>query len=297
MWASSLNHRPRWLHIARIFDMLVTVRWPAGPRRSARTHSWSRMLVAAAKCGDPMQWSIVKKKNQFSLRNYAQLKSLSCTSISLDSLDTWTSLDTFSRRVACAQKCLRLQFWAFFNTSLWRARTVGPVFPAVLFPVTFLDFLCTDRQESARKSHRACWSSEVFLGFVSPKAKLVCSHKTIHDETVKSDQKTLCTCHRISGYEPAWPSNTHQYRHHIIVTVCILHRVPWKQSTTLCCLPGCQTAVMQYGESFSFNLIKRGEVIWSKDFELIIATSGRYVIHDQLKWRSSEERVSLFDGR
>ena len=54
-------------------------------------------------------------------------------------VDMWTSLDTFSRRAACAQKCLRLQFWAFFNTIQWRARTVGPVFSAVLFPV-FLVF-------------------------------------------------------------------------------------------------------------------------------------------------------------
>ena len=114
--------------------------------------------------------------------------------------DMWTSLDTFSFRAACAQKCLRQQFWAFFYTSLWRARTVGPVFPAVLFPVAFLDFLCTDRQVSSRKRDRACWSSEFYLGFVSTKEKLVCSYKTIHGEKVKSDQKTLCTCHRISGY-------------------------------------------------------------------------------------------------
>ena len=59
--------------------------------------------------------------------------------------DMWTSLDTFSWKAACAQKCLRQPFWAFFYTSLWRARTVGPVFPALLFPVAFLDFLCTNR--------------------------------------------------------------------------------------------------------------------------------------------------------
>ena len=69
-----------------------------------------------------------------------------------------------------------------------------------LFPVAFLDFLCTDRQVSSRKRDRACWSSELYLGFVSTKEKLVCSYKTIHGEKVKSDQKTLCTCHRISGY-------------------------------------------------------------------------------------------------
>ena len=114
--------------------------------------------------------------------------------------DMWTSLDTFSWKAVCAQKCLRQQFWAFFYTSLWRARTVGPVFPAVLFPVAFLDFLCTDRQVSSRKRDRACWSSELYLGFVSAKEKLVCSYKTIHGEKVKSEQKTLCTCHRISGY-------------------------------------------------------------------------------------------------
>ena len=115
--------------------------------------------------------------------------------------DMWTSLDTFSFRAACAQKCLRQQFWAFFYTSLWQARTVGPVFPAVLFPVAFLDFLCTDRQVYVQeKKDRACWSSELYLGFVSTKEKLVYSYKTIHGEKVKSDQKTLCTCHRISGY-------------------------------------------------------------------------------------------------
>ena len=116
--------------------------------------------------------------------------------------DMWTSLDTFSWKAACAQKCLRQQCWEYFYTSLWRARTVGPVFPAVLFPVAFLDFLCTDRQVSSRKRDRACWSSELYLGFVSTKEKLVCSYKTIHGEKVKSDQKTLCTCHRISGYAP-----------------------------------------------------------------------------------------------
>ena len=114
--------------------------------------------------------------------------------------DMWTSLDTFSWKAACAQKCLRHQFWAFFYTSLWRARTVRPVFPAVLFPVAFLDFLCTDRQVSPRKRDRACWSSQLYLGFVSTKEKLVCSCKTIHAEKVKSDQKTLCTCHCISGH-------------------------------------------------------------------------------------------------
>ena len=70
----------------------------------------------------------------------------------------------------------------------------------MLFPVAFLDFLCTDRQVSSRKRDRACWSSEVYLGFVSTKEKLFCSYKTIHGENVKSPQKTLCTCHRISGY-------------------------------------------------------------------------------------------------
>ena len=39
----------------------MTVCGPAGPR--TRTHGWSRTLVAAALCGDPMQWSIVKKKS------------------------------------------------------------------------------------------------------------------------------------------------------------------------------------------------------------------------------------------
>ena len=33
---------------------------------------------------------------------------------------------------------------------------VEPVFPAVLFPVAFLDFLCTARQVSSRKRDRAC---------------------------------------------------------------------------------------------------------------------------------------------
>ena len=115
--------------------------------------------------------------------------------------DMWTSLDTLSFRAACVQKCLWQQFWAFFYTSLWRARTVGPVFPAVLFPVAFLDFVCTDRQVSSRKRDRACWSSELYVGFVSTKEKLVCSYKTIHGEKVKNDQKTLCRCHRISGYD------------------------------------------------------------------------------------------------
>ena len=58
-----------------------------------------------------------------------------------------------------------------------------------------------DRQVSSRKRDRACWSSQLYLGFVSTKEKLVCSYKTIHGEKVKSDQKTLCTCHRISGYD------------------------------------------------------------------------------------------------
>ena len=65
--------------------------------------------------------------------------------------DMWTSLDNFSWKADCGQKCLWQQFWAFFYTSLWRARTVGPVLPALLFPVAFLDFLCSDRQISSRK--------------------------------------------------------------------------------------------------------------------------------------------------
>ena len=73
-------------------------------------------------------------------------------------------------------------------------------FPHGVVPRRFLDFLCTDRQVSSRKRDRACWSSQLYLGFVSTKEKLVCSYKTIHGEKVKSDQKTLCTCHRISGY-------------------------------------------------------------------------------------------------
>ena len=70
----------------------------------------------------------------------------------------------------------------------------------MLFPVAFLDSLGTDRQVSSRKRERACWSSQLYLGFVSAKEKLVCSYKTIHGEKVKSDQKPLCTCHHISGY-------------------------------------------------------------------------------------------------
>ena len=80
------------------------------------------------------------------------------------------------------------------------ACTAGTVFPAVLFPVTLLDFLCTDREVISGKSHRACWSLQLYLGFVSTKEKLVCSYKTIHGEKVKSFQKTLYTCHYISGY-------------------------------------------------------------------------------------------------
>ena len=49
----------------------------------------------------------------------------------------------------------------FFYTSLERARTVEPVFHAVLFPVAFMDFLCTDRQVSSRKRDRACWISQL----------------------------------------------------------------------------------------------------------------------------------------
>ena len=54
--------------------------------------------------------------------------------------DMWTSLDTVSWKAACAQKCLRQQFWAFFYTSLWRARAVGPVFPRGVVPRRFLRF-------------------------------------------------------------------------------------------------------------------------------------------------------------
>ena len=113
-------------------------------------------------------------------------------------VDMWTSLDTFSWRQAWAQKCLRQEFWACFFTRLWRARTVGPLFPAVLFPVTFLDFLCTDRQVTSRKSHPACWSSQLYSGFVSTKKNW--SAHTKRSTKVKSDQKMLCMCHRISSY-------------------------------------------------------------------------------------------------
>ena len=50
----------------------------------------------------------------------------------------------------------------FFYPRLWRARAVGWVYPGVFFPITFLDFLCTDRQVSSRKSHWACWLTTLF---------------------------------------------------------------------------------------------------------------------------------------
>ena len=67
-------------------------------------------------------------------------------------------------------------------------------------PRRFLGFSLYWSTGKFKKRDRACWSSELYLGFVSAKEKLVCSYKMIHGEKVKSEQKTLCTCHRISGY-------------------------------------------------------------------------------------------------
>ena len=53
----------------------------------------------------------------------------------------------------------------------------------VLFPVTLLDFLCTDRQVSSKKSSSLLELTSSF-GFVSTKEKLVCSCKSIHHEKV-----------------------------------------------------------------------------------------------------------------
>ena len=54
--------------------------------------------------------------------------------------DMWTSLDTFSFRAACAQKCLRQQFWAFFYTSLWRGPQCRTGFSRGVVTRRFLGF-------------------------------------------------------------------------------------------------------------------------------------------------------------
>ena len=122
--------------------------------------------------------------------------------------DMWTSLDTFSFRAACAQKCLWLQFWAFFYTSLWLARTVWPVFPAVLLPFFFFDFLCTDRQVSARKSHRACCTAILACIHVNgPDGRLIQPRITIHVTFARfsqcSDDGVLCITLKLAWIE--WP--------------------------------------------------------------------------------------------
>ena len=113
--------------------------------------------------------------------------------------DMWNLTGYLQLKSGLCSKMLPTAILSIFLHKPMAVRTVGPDFPAVFFPVDFLDFLCTDQQVSSRKRDRACWSSELYLGFISTKEKLVCSYKTIHREKVKSDQKTLCTCHRISG--------------------------------------------------------------------------------------------------
>ena len=112
----------------------------------------------------------------------------------------WTSLDAFSRRAACAQMPPTAILSIFLHKPM-----AGPHcrtgFPRGEVPRHFLGFSLYRSTGKCKKSYRACWSSELYLGFFSAKEKLVCSYKTIHDEKVKSDQKTLCTCHRISGYD------------------------------------------------------------------------------------------------
>ena len=91
---------------------------------------------------------------------------------------------------------------SIFLRKLWRARTVGPVFPAVLLPVFFLNFFVQIDVPTGKckKKSSSLLELRTWLRFRLYKEKLVCSYKTIHDEKAKSDQKTLCTCHLISGY-------------------------------------------------------------------------------------------------
>ena len=74
--------------------------------------------------------------------------------------------------------------------------------PAVLFPRRFLGFSLYWSTGKFKKKRSSLLELTTLFGFRLYKRKIgrVCSNKTIHGEKVKSDQKTLCTCHRISGY-------------------------------------------------------------------------------------------------
>ena len=77
-----------------------------------------RGLIAAAWYQDPMQWSNAKEKSQFSLRNYPQLESISCTSISFDSLPTLLRMTSFYVCLSILTLSLSLSFSLSLSLSL-----------------------------------------------------------------------------------------------------------------------------------------------------------------------------------
>ena len=60
--------------------------------------------------------------------------------------DMWTSLDTFSWKAACAQKCLRQQFWAFSTQAYGGPALLDRFPPRCCSPsLSWIFFLLIDR--------------------------------------------------------------------------------------------------------------------------------------------------------